>query len=104
MSQSKPQYYVRRVRLTHEEVHLIDAKGNTKAYVDPELPGRGEVIKRVLGVEKIETIEGPRILTEGEAMLMGVPYEGDIIRASVPEGNPDPYVPPFEPAKASNNG
>lgn len=74
-----PKYSIRRVQYTREEIQVIDNKGNRLNYVDPER-NNGEIMDRkVIGKEGIKILMGARLLTEDEAALMNLPFEGERI-------------------------
>lgn len=72
-----PEYYVRKVIYTREEYQVIKANGNQKAYADPHDKHGAEFHTRRAAPEKMEVVEPMRLLTESEAGILGLPYEGE---------------------------
>jgi hypothetical protein len=78
-----PKYSLRRVVYTRVELQIINNMGNRLSYVDPE-KNNGEIYDRKLQPETIKVLESPRLLTETEAELMGLPFEGERIMQAEP--------------------
>ena len=76
-----PRYYIRRVQYIREEFQIIDAEGNQPNYVNVDsdnISKRGSLhARKAIGPEEIKILEGLRLLTESEAGLMNLPFEGD---------------------------
>ncbi len=81
-----PKYSLRRVEYTRVELQILDNKGNRLYYVEPE-KNNGSIITRKGDKETMKVLEAPRLLTETEARLMDLPFEGE----KPPQASPDEF-------------
>lgn len=76
-----PEFYIRRVQYVREEYQVIKSLGNQKAYIDP-VNGKGDYHTRQASLEQMEILEPLRLLTESEAGILGLPFEGERVNST----------------------